>query len=150
MRISGSLVGRGKLGELDEVSSETWRVLKCHRTQGSWQACLWRHCGARDTAFSGQRHQRQREICPHQSQVRTVLTLDRVCYGVILLYAVKMYYFHWLVIKLIWPIARHNKARLESQTENTKRKRGGVREKNQPPGKKDARGQVKPQSCSKI
>ena len=76
--------------------------------------------------------------------------LDRVCYGVILLYAVKMYYFCWLVIKLFWPIARRNKPRLESQTENIERKRGRVREKSQPPGKQDARGQVKPRSCGKL
>lgn len=38
--------------------------------------------------------------------------------GIILLYAVSMYCCHWL-IKLIWPIARENKAKGESQTANS-------------------------------
>lgn len=35
-----------------------------------------------------------------------------------------MYYFHWLIIKLIWPTARQNKVKRESQTGNTQRKKG--------------------------
>ena len=46
-----------------------------------------------------------------------------------ILYTVNMYYSHWLIIELIWPIARQNKARWESQTENTERKKSGVRER---------------------
>ena len=44
-----------------------------------------------------------------------------------LLYAVNVSYYHWLIKKLIWPIARQNRARQEIQTE-IKGEKGGVRE----------------------
>lgn len=37
-----------------------------------------------------------------------------------------MYCSHWLIFKLIWPIAGWNNSSLESQTENTEKKKGGV------------------------
>lgn len=39
-----------------------------------------------------------------------------------------MYYFHGLVIKLIWPTARQNKAKQENQTENQKMKKDRAKE----------------------
>ena len=70
----------------------------------------------------------------------------KLCCGIILPYSVNMYYSHQLIINLIWPIARQNKARQESQTKNTERKKGGVRDESQLPEEQDIpRGQVKPQ-----
>ena len=41
------------------------------------------------------------------------------------LYAVNTFYDHWLINKLLWPMARQNITRQESQTEYRK-KEGGV------------------------
>ena len=66
------------------------------------------------------------------------------------MYAVNMYYSHCLVIKLIWPIARQNKAMQENQTENIERKKGGVRRwKPAARGTRHARRHVMPQATWK-
>lgn len=44
------------------------------------------------------------------------------------MYAVNMCYSHCLIIKLIWLIVRHNKSRWKSETKDSGRKKGRVRE----------------------
>ena len=45
-----------------------------------------------------------------------------------LLYAVNIFYYHWLIKKLNWQIARQNRARQEIQTYTGREKDGRVRE----------------------
>lgn len=42
-----------------------------------------------------------------------------VCYGIIILYVVNMYYSHQLIIKAVSLMAKHNKFRLNNQTEDS-------------------------------
>lgn len=53
----------------------------------------------------------------HFNVTAQVYKAATLCCGIILLYALSVYSSHWLIKKLLWPIARLNKARLESQPE---------------------------------
>ena len=64
-----------------------------------------------------------------------------------LLYGVNMFYYHWLIKKLLWPMAGQNITRQETQTETGERRQ--VRE--MPVAAREARCEVtshKP--CGKI
>ena len=54
------------------------------------------------------------------------------------LYAMNMFYYHWLIKKMLWPMAGQNIARQESQTETGKKKVGTGKGK-QLPEKQDVR-----------
>ena len=51
-------------------------------------------------------------------------------------YAVNMFYYQWLIKKLLWPIAGQNTARQESQTK-CREKEGKVKEMPSAPEKQD-------------
>lgn len=92
---------------------------------------IWNHTdGLKNAVLSREKDHAKRSVC--------------FC-GIILLYAVYVHYSSSLIIKSIWSIARLNKARWESHTENAERKKGRERERCEPAARwtRWARGQVK-------